>query len=507
MVAFVVLVRIGPAHGFFLDDWDFIAARTAWDVDDLLRPHNEHWSTIPILIYRAWYRLFGLGSYTPYRALSVAAHLAAATAMRLVLRRIGLGPWLASAVVLPWILFGSGWEDILWAFQMAWSGALALALTQLLLADHDGRRDVRDAGGVLAGLAGLAFAGIAVPVSAAVGLSLLLRRGWRVATLHMGPLVVAYGLWNRAYGDTTRLDPWPGRDNLSFLWTSLSAAVSSFSWYSGVGAGVAVLTLALVLWTCRSLGRDEKRQRLAIPVACALGAVAFLYVVGSGRAFSGTTFARASRYQHVATFLLLPLLGAAVLAATEWAARRPNRLAGRGLVAVMLAALWVGVPGNVGQLTDRSAGRLLFSGQLESVQAVAAAVIDRPELPAGAQPLRAAPGVTIGWIREATAEGILTPTRSLTPRSATAVARVLELLLVDERADPATCETMPPTVALEMAPGDTVSFQGLSVSADVVGPTGAYTTTFDLTDGQTLQATEAIEVVLRRPYNGVRICG
>jgi hypothetical protein len=59
-VAFVLSLVVGRRQSFFLDDWDFLAHRDGGDIRDLLRPHNEHWSTLPILVYRGLWRLFGV---------------------------------------------------------------------------------------------------------------------------------------------------------------------------------------------------------------------------------------------------------------------------------------------------------------------------------------------------------------------------------------------------------------------------------------------------------------
>src|ERR1700748_655039 len=51
-VALVFYVVISRPMWFYLDEWDFLANRTAWNVGDLFRAHNEHWVTLPVLAYR-----------------------------------------------------------------------------------------------------------------------------------------------------------------------------------------------------------------------------------------------------------------------------------------------------------------------------------------------------------------------------------------------------------------------------------------------------------------------
>ena len=56
-VAAVVYVRIGSRNWFFLDEWDFLATRKLGSLHDLMTPHNEHWSTLPIIVYRILWKL------------------------------------------------------------------------------------------------------------------------------------------------------------------------------------------------------------------------------------------------------------------------------------------------------------------------------------------------------------------------------------------------------------------------------------------------------------------
>src|SRR4051812_7260787 len=47
----VLSLIVGRSEWFYRDEWDFVAGRQAGDVRDLFRPHNEHWTTAPILVY------------------------------------------------------------------------------------------------------------------------------------------------------------------------------------------------------------------------------------------------------------------------------------------------------------------------------------------------------------------------------------------------------------------------------------------------------------------------
>jgi hypothetical protein len=115
--AFPLILVLGHYLWFHEDEWDFLG-RTAGDLGDLLRPHNEHWSTLPILVYRLLWWLVGLRSYVPYQAVLVLLHLTAAVLLRTVMRRAGVGPWISTAAASLFVLFGAGRDDIIWPFQI-----------------------------------------------------------------------------------------------------------------------------------------------------------------------------------------------------------------------------------------------------------------------------------------------------------------------------------------------------------------------------------------------------
>ena len=73
IVNFVVLLRHSSGVWFWADDWDLLFLRgniPRYDVG-LLSPHNNHWLSAHILVYRLLFSLFGMGSYTPYAAAAI----------------------------------------------------------------------------------------------------------------------------------------------------------------------------------------------------------------------------------------------------------------------------------------------------------------------------------------------------------------------------------------------------------------------------------------------------
>ena len=70
-----MLLGVGSYHWFFRDDFEFLTSRQADSLNDLFRPHNTHWSTVPIFAFRALWAVFGMRSYVPYQACALALHL------------------------------------------------------------------------------------------------------------------------------------------------------------------------------------------------------------------------------------------------------------------------------------------------------------------------------------------------------------------------------------------------------------------------------------------------
>lgn len=100
-----------------------------------LGPHNEHWSVLPILLWRAIFSVAHLTTYWPYLVPLLLAHVAV---VHLVWRRClheGVNPWLANALALLFALIGAGAEDLAWAFQIGFVGSVMLGLLAIEVAE------------------------------------------------------------------------------------------------------------------------------------------------------------------------------------------------------------------------------------------------------------------------------------------------------------------------------------------------------------------------------------
>ncbi len=135
VVAFPLLLFVTRQQWFWFDEWDFLTRGFAGRPIGLLVPHNEHWSTIPILIYRALFSVFGLRSYQPYIGVLLIAHIAVAHLLWRLMLRSEVEQWVATTASALFLVLGAAYENIVWAFQIGFVGSFAFGLGAVLVVD------------------------------------------------------------------------------------------------------------------------------------------------------------------------------------------------------------------------------------------------------------------------------------------------------------------------------------------------------------------------------------
>ncbi len=199
LAAALVLVRLTRDTTLWIDEWQWALERRETDPAAFLRPHNGHFSLVPLAIYKLLFVTAGLDDYAPYRAVGIAANLLCGALLYVYARRRVGGAWalLPAALLLT---FGPGWEMLLWPFQIGWLVSLAAALGALLMLDRADRAgDV--AAACLLGVA-LASSGLGVVIAAGLAVDLLVSgRGRRSAWIVAAPLAL-YAVWWLGYQDT-----------------------------------------------------------------------------------------------------------------------------------------------------------------------------------------------------------------------------------------------------------------------------------------------------------------
>ena len=397
-VAPLIVLWMGVAtHQWFeQDEWAFIVRRGRPPLSQpgrfakmLLAPHNEHWLTIPVVMFRAVFGVVGLKAYWPYLVVLVVCH---ALVLGLLVRRCRLdrsGRFVVAALVAVLGVYGAGAENLLWAFQVAFVLPIAFGLLHLELEERGAHR-----WGWAAGLASVMCSAVGVAMVVAVAVATLLRKGWRAALKAAAVPAAAYVLWFVTYGrDGTVNTPvdWSTApfQAIPYAWRSLTITVDRTVGFDGVGPLViGALVVAVAMWW------PDLRASHSGALGRAGGDVAFLLLVAMGREAFGDP--GAGRYAYVNLALLIPLV-AVVLSRVLCA------IDARRVVVGVLAVVAVGVSGStLANEADRTGQR----ERLVRDHVTAAFVAARSPFASGsAVPDVNAPDLTIDDVRRLAVSG------------------------------------------------------------------------------------------------------
>ncbi len=324
-IALPLLLWITRHQWFSGDEWDFLVRRGIVGHAELglFEPHNEHWVTLPVLIYRALFSVFGVRTYLPYLLVLVISHLVVAHLLWRLMLRFRVDWLVATGAAAVFMVLGAGWEDLINAFQITFVVPIALGLLALLLVPERGPFERRDAWASVLLVAALPFSGVSLTMVAVVGFATLLRRGWKPAALTVVAPVAIYLAW---YAEWGRHAPSIEQEPLSvslqkapeFVWHGLVAAVESVTGLAGTGP---VLLVVLTIWVVRNA--RPTREPWPPVLALVVGAPLFLFLIDIRRSGLGVDAAGAPRYSYAVLALLLP---AAALAVTALLTRTPLRV-------------------------------------------------------------------------------------------------------------------------------------------------------------------------------------
>ena len=264
------------------DDWFILLDRS-------VHPHagqlgvfdafNEHWTTLPILVFRALYAVFGISTYWPYLILLVVVHLAIVVLLWHVMVRSAIDPWLALGFTALVAITGRGPREPHQRVAGAVDRAAHAGLRGIAPAAERGRlRLARRVGVSLLLTIGMTCSGLGITMLGVVGLVALVRRGWRTALAIAALPAVAYAWWYLAYGrnapDVT--DATPG-EVPRYLWDGFTDALGDLVRLRGLGV---VIVLAALAWLVWQLTRRPIPRTLLVPAALALGAAVSLALTG-----------------------------------------------------------------------------------------------------------------------------------------------------------------------------------------------------------------------------------
>ncbi len=419
VVAFTFWAWVDRKLWFFGDEWDFLVRRglsyPPTSSRSIWFPHNEHWSTLPILLWRGLYSLFHLTTYWPYLVPVLLAQVGVMHLAWRICRRNGVDPWVATAAVGLLGFLGAGAEDLASAFQVSFVGSVLFGFLAFDLLDRPERgegdaklirrRDLLASVALLASLM-CSTIGDAMVVGAAV--LLFARRPPRRALALLALPVSSYVIWFAAVG---RLGLTSRADHLSFtkvttlpqyVWFGLSSALGQVFNLETAGAALLVGLAAWVAWHLQPLWRDN-------PALLGLfaAAIAFYFVAGLGRDTTSGATTVVSRYVYVGFAILLPVIARVLSSITVWPAGRWVVVGVLGLTAL----------GNVGQAHTWVGNQVALESTLKSELIATARLLGSgvPDVSGpAASPIGLYPDLSAGSISRLERSGQL-PTPALTP--------------------------------------------------------------------------------------------
>jgi hypothetical protein len=256
--------------------------------------------------------------------------------------------------------------------------------------------------------------GVGVSMVIAVGIAVLIARGWRAALLHTVPLAAAYVVWYAAIGNEGyKASALRGgiTDIARFVREFVAATFRAVGYYRGVGVVIAVLLVVGLVLAWRPLPAAELRSRAAAPVGLLVGAFSLLCITGYGRA-GQQSITEKSRYLYLVFALLLPALAIAADAVMRrW----------RMLTPAVAVLLLVGIPGNLKVINDHMhrpvvENQATYKRMMLSLPRVAAAKeVSRETVPDQER----AHFVTIGWLIDGVASGRIPKPAHISPADET----------------------------------------------------------------------------------------
>jgi len=387
---------------FFGDDFAYVfdrylAAKDGRWVDALLRPHNEHWVTLPAFLHIALQTLFGIDQHLIFIIPVVSAHcLGVWASSRVVFRATADGAaTLATALALTFMAAGN--ENLLWGFQVGFIGAPVLVILATLLCHRVNSTPRLGVASLLCCLAvmtqGTALSAMVIPT-----LLLLFQRRIRDLVIIVGPAAALFIGWYLKWGsDSVHSSPtneqrlqWP-----QYVWKGIQTSLDGF--VNVQGAGAIILALSLV-GLCRSrLGWSH----LQLPIAMFAAAPCFFAISAWGRLQFGIDQAGASRYQYIGILFMSPLLIIGVYELFSLPRRRTASL--------LIVGAWIATSGISG-LAAASTSTYPTDPRFRRTIEAAALLGEDPAVAGGRRPSpQFNPNVTVDGLRELVADGSFTP--------------------------------------------------------------------------------------------------
>jgi hypothetical protein len=348
ITAGALLFRLTRDTTLWRDELLWALGRRGNSLGTFLEPNYEHFSLVPVAIYKLLFATAGLDDYRPYRVLVIGAHLGC-VALLFVYANRRVGPFLGLLAAALLLFFGPAAQNFIWPFQMAWLISLGAGVGALLMLDRDDRLGDITASALLA--VSLASSGLGLPIALGLAADVLWgRRCWRNIWIVAAPLA-AYAVWWLVYAES-QTEHWSQDIYLTPGWV-FSAPADAISALLGLagptridgpetplvwGAPLGIAAVAVLIWRLTRLRTVPPRVLTLLTIG-----LSFWILTALNRAFFGGPWG--GRYLYVGGLVILLL--AVELARGISLSRRAELM----LAAVTAAA----VVSNIGALRDASA--------------------------------------------------------------------------------------------------------------------------------------------------------
>lgn len=202
----MILALMASRVWFFADDWDFLLTRGTirGESRGWFEPHNGHWSTAVIAIYRTLFAAVGIRHYEAYAAVLIALHVGVCVLVYLVLQQVQVAPWPAAALTSMVVFCGVGAQALVWTAPMELVGALLFGLAAILVVLRSGYGRAAIGGVWVLLIVALMFSGGGIPSVCLVTVFAACQGGFRRGIQVVSVPAAAFVLWYLLIGHTDR---------------------------------------------------------------------------------------------------------------------------------------------------------------------------------------------------------------------------------------------------------------------------------------------------------------
>lgn len=264
-----VLLLLQSRLTFVADDWTFLLDRRGLSAAVFLDPHNDHIVILPVSIYKALLEVFGMSSALPFQIVSTGVFLLSNVALFIYLRR-RVGDELALLGTTLVLFLGAAWIDLLWSFQVAFSGSIAAGLGALLALERDEQRSDAVACALL--VVAVAFSELGVSFALAALVSVALGPHPRRNRLYVALVPFAlYAIWFLGWGQSKSFTAHNVLVSPKYVFEAISQAIASLLGLATplTGSGLQpvgliwgelllVTGIVLAVWRLRQLGQVSR---------------------------------------------------------------------------------------------------------------------------------------------------------------------------------------------------------------------------------------------------------